>query len=876
MSWLASVRLVLVVVVALGTAGAGAAQPDAKAPGSPHAARYASEPTGEFMQTWLLCGPFPAGEFAPRAADLYRLTGFEEDALAATGGEAAAHPQPGDTVSFDGEERTWKLYTAPEAKVWLDDPISTRDLIFGYAFAEIEADQDTAAVLSLGSNDGVRVWLNGEQVFDFPQGRGLELDDDLIPVQLREGTNRLLLKIEERGNVWGFACRVLPVAHPVVAERLELFEVVPRRTGPPRIRARHDMATLDTFLESARFSVVHPVRPEQVLWEGAWDGSGEMPLAMNPPQHGQHTLRIHATLAGTAEWESTVSFMAGPMKRHTLFADGASDYEIVLLGENASESEQWAAVELQRWLKVAGGVELPIVVAPDSVAETSILIGYSPYVAALLDEEPSTPDPDDETLHYRSFGPTIAIWGGAERGTMYGVFSFLERELGCRWYTPSVEAIPARDAFEFSFLSHSESPTLRVRNDFYYEAFDPIWAARNRVNGAMQLREQPGGVEGYWSVHTFYPLMPPEEFFESHPEYYSLIDGERIHERAQLCLTNPEVFEIIVERLGAVMREQPGYLIYSLSQNDWHNACQCDPCQAIARDEGGEIGPVLDFVNRVAERLEPEFPDKYIGTLAYQYTRKPPKNMRPRDNVVIRLCSIEACFAHDFTSCEINAEFLDDLEQWREIAPKLYIWDYVVNFSHYLMPFPNFNVLQPNIRTFIDNHAIGIMEQGAYQSRGAEFAELRMYLLSKLLWDVETDQEAVIEDFMHGYYGRAGQHVRAYLDLLHSRITPDTHIFFNQQTEELLYTPEFVREASALFDQAEAVAESEAVRQRVELARLPVLYLKCRLLPHEAKLDGSYEKFSRIVERENVTHYAEAGVPHREAFHERMDALEVE
>ena len=159
------------------------------------------------------------------------------------------------------------------------------------------------------------------------------------------------------------------------------------------------------------------------------------------------------------------------------------------------------------------------------------------------------PSYQDESFSYCNKGKDILIYGGSLRGTMYGVMSFLENEFGCRWYTPSVSVIPEKSEMMFDRFFHSGKPGIRVRNDFYYEAFDPIWAARNKVNGSMTSRQQPGGVESYWSVHTFYPLMPPAEFFADHPEYYSLIDGKRIHERAQLCLSNPDVLRIITERI---------------------------------------------------------------------------------------------------------------------------------------------------------------------------------------------------------------------------------------------------------------------------------------------------------------------------------------
>ncbi|HNR37267.1 MAG TPA: DUF4838 domain-containing protein, partial [Candidatus Hydrogenedentes bacterium] len=543
-------------------------------------------------------------------------------------------------------------------------------------------------------------------------------------------------------------------------------------------------------------------------------------------------------------------------------ADGKTDYAIVI-PMDASEGVRWAADELRHWIKEVGGADLPIVAGNASVPEKAIAIGAH-----------TSGDMSDEAFVYVNDGPNIRIDGGGARGAMYGVMSFLERELGVRFYTPKVTVAPKRDRYAFYCLNHAEKPGVRVRNDFYFEAFDPVWAAHNRINGAMTWREQPGGLEAYWSVHTFYPLMPPKEFFESHPEYYSLLNGRRTAENAQLCLTNPDVLRIVTERIRQVMREKPEYLIYDVSQNDWGNPCECDKCQAIVDAEGSQSGPIIWFVNQVADNIREEFPNKFIGTLAYSYTRKPPKTLKPRENVVVRFCSIECCFAHPFTECPENKTFVEDMNGWAAIAPHIYIWDYVVNFSHYVMPFPNFRVLQPNIQFFRDHKSIGIMEQAAYQSRGGEFAELRAYVLAKLLWNPECDVEEAVNDFMHGYYGRAGQYVRAYFDLLHGRLTPDTHIHLGLQADDVLFSDEFVIQAERLFDKAESVADREDIRQRVEMARLPIMYLKCKRSPALAKADGTYARFCGIVEREGVTHFAEAGAPHVKAFHEEIEAAE--
>ena len=562
--------------------------------------------------------------------------------------------------------------------------------------------------------------------------------------------------------------------------------------------------------------------------------------------------------------------------QHILYSAKNSNYRIVL-GKDASESEQWAARELQHWLQEIGDIELPVQTLDQNFPGPQIVIGFNTLVREKTGEH--APDDLDESFRYRSYGPDILIYGGKQRGTMYGVMAFLENEFGCRWYTPSVSVIPKRKDFKFTAFDHSDAPGIRVRNDFYFEAFDSIWAARNRMNGAMSLRKQPGGIESYWSVHTFYPLMPPSEFYDEHPEYYSLINNKRIYKDAQLCLTNPDVLRIVTERIKKQMRDYPDYLIYDVSQNDRDNPCQCDNCQAIVKKEGSESGVIIWFVNQVAEAVEREFPDKFIGTLAYKYTRKPCKTIQPRHNVVVRLCSIECCFSHPIDSCPRNKSFLQDLKGWSAIAQNLYIWDYVVYFQHYIMPYPNMYVLQPNIKTFQENNAIGIMEQADYESRGGEFAELRSYLISRLLWNPDANVEDIINDFMYGYYGRAGKFVRAYFDLLYDRITPDTHIHIETHqykrlsAEDQIFSGDFIERSNKIFSEAIKVADNDEILHRVEMASLPILYLKCKLSPVTARNDGSYTKFREIVKREGITHYAEYGEESdTEAFHQRIES----
>ncbi len=833
---------------------------------------YRDEPSGQLMKDWLVCGPFPLSLGPDETLDTIRIKGFYTDYLASHGGELTPRIEEGQIETVEGVSATWKRYHAPEDYVDFDEALTKEDAVVGYAYCAIEMPTTEACALALGSNDGVQVWVNGERVWDHPGGRGLRIDDDIIPVVLQEGLNTLLVKVEERGNRWQLACRLVPFDSDLVLENLKPFRVFTGDDGIPHLRYVQTEKLVDDFITSVHLKALLQSHPDRVVWQGSWSKERETVIPVDTSQYEEYLFQAAVTFAGDKEVEMEVPFTAGKRIEHELFANGATAYHIIL-GADVSDSERWAADELSHWLKEVSGAEFPVQGLADNTANPVIVVGFNDRAKTLLPDA-AAPSDTDESFCYRNVGSNVLIWGGKDRGTMYGVMSFLERELGCRWYTPSVTVTPKKDRYAFVRLDHTEAPGIRVRNDFYFEAFEPIWAARNRINGAMSYREQPGGVEGYWAVHTFYQLMPPNEFFADHPEYFSLLDGKRTADHAQLCLTNPDVLRIMTERIKKVMRENPEYLIYSVSQNDWSNPCQCDPCQAIVDREGSQSGPIIWFVNQVAENIEPEFPDKFIGTLAYSYTRKPCATLKPRENVVVRFCSIECCFAHDFLHCPENASFVDDTEGWAKIAPHIYIWDYVVNFSHYIMPYPNFRVLQPNIQFFRDHNAIGIMEQAAYQSRGGEFAELRMYLISKLLWDPECDVDAVINDFMYGYYGRSGQYVRQYFDLLHGRLTPNTHIHLGLQPDDVLFSDEFVREAEAIFDEAETVADTPEIRERVEMARLPVMYLKCKRSPAQAISDGTLDRFTAIAKREGVAHFAEAGEPHRNAFYEQMKAAE--
>ena len=813
----------------------------------------------QWIKNWLLCGPFELQKSTDPAKSWHHLDGYEKEVLSKLGGETNLVVTPGATVKIGKKSLKWIAHTSADSTIDLRSLLSRDSPVFAYAYTEVYSDRDEMKFVALGTNDGGSLWVNGTQIWDYPAERGLKPDNDLVPVVLKKGINKLLLKVEQRGNRWEFCLRFLPFSTSQFTKD-DFFRIDANEQGESTISSKYSDVVLNELVQKITVSVKNS--HGKTVYNDSRTSGFRGKLDLHSDHFQFYKANIEVLLKNGESAKIDQQFFAGKRTEYPLFSNQKSDYKIAL-DVNASESERWAASELQTWLKEISGATLPIVNIDPSYNGPQIILGFNSVSKDKSGE--TAPIDTDESYRYMNSGKDILIFGGKRRGTMYGVMAFLENELGCRWYTPGSAVIPKRSEFTFTHFEHMEAPGIRVRNDFYFEAFDPIWATRNKMNGSMGAPKQPGGIESYWAVHTFYPLMPPEEFFEKHPEYYSELEGKRVHDHAQLCLSNPEVLKIITERIKKRMRESPEYLIYDVSQNDWYNACQCNQCQAIVKREGSESGIVIWFVNQVADAVKGEFPDKFIGTLAYQYTRKPPRSIRPKENVVVRFCSIECCFSHDFKSCPENQSFLKELNTWASLAPHLYIWDYVVNFSHYVMPYPNFNVLQSNIKTFRENNAIGIMEQAAYQSRGGEFSELRAYLISKLLWNPDCNVDAVVNDFMYGYYGRSGKYVRQYFDLLQSQVTPETHIHLGLTPTDRLFSDQFVSQAYGIFEEAKKVADNEETLRHVEMASLPILYLKCRRTPVLAKYDGTYDIFSKIAEREKVTYFSEAGG--REAFH---------
>ena len=520
----------------------------------------------------------------------------------------------------------------------------------------------------------------------------------------------------------------------------------------------------------------------------------------------------------------------------------------IIVADDASAATWHAAEELSRYLYEMTGANLTIhpasrgTIGNQDAAE--ICVGQTGRAG-----EPELTGLKNDGYILKTVGNRLFILGENDRAVLHAVYAFLEDVLGCRFFTDTVEHVPYREYLAIGEVDKKVISPFEYREVFGNVCYDDDeFAAKRGLNGqGYRMDEEHGGSILYHGfVHTFDVLVPAKEYFAEHPEYFSMIDGKRYSgetdathgfARTQLCLTNPDVLKIVIEKTRKNIEEHPECTIFSISQNDCGNPCDCPECTRINEEEGSRAGTLIRFVNAVANAIAEDYPNVIIDTLAYTYTRQAPKT-RPAPNVAVRICSIECCFSHPLRSCNYQYNgfmgltkdkdtFQDDIRNWAKICNRMHVWDYTTNFKHYLNPMPNLHVLQDNIKFFIENGVTGLFEQGNGEDLSGEFGELRYYILSKLMWEPDGDVDRWMREFMAAYYGMAAQPIREFIDALKNHVTENNVHVRIYDAPDHGHMPQWLIDlADAKFDEAEALADDDEVLERVRKSRMQIKYCK--------------------------------------------------
>jgi hypothetical protein len=523
-----------------------------------------------------------------------------------------------------------------------------------------------------------------------------------------------------------------------------------------------------------------------------------------------------------------------------LAEDGRSEFAIVV-DPDAAAPIHHGADELRRYVAEISGADLPVV---RSEAEGRA-IGRRKFLVVAQGDERTDGKLAEEEYRIRSEANGLRIAGGGRRGALYGCYGLLHDFLGCRWFTPSVAKIPTRRTIALPPLDVRAKPAFEYREPWFAEAMDPEWAVRNRTNGThVAMPPELGGHVVYGRfVHTFGEIVPARTYMADHPEYFAMVAGGTDRDPRQLCLTNPDVLRIAIDAVERWIADDPDATIFSVSQNGAPVQCNCPKCSALRAQLGGESGLVLQFVNAVADAVRSRHPNVLIDTLAYQRTEAPPSGVSPRPNVRVRFAPIGACFAHGLDECDANARPMAHLSGWTSITDRLYVWTYATNFSHFLLPFPNLGEIQSDIDLFEREHVAGVMFEGNYGAIGADFAELKAYLIAQLLWDPRQSAEAIVDEFVSTVYGAAAPQIRDWLRLTTDAArNSDGRVGIYDPPSAPYLSPDVMRSGARLLSDAErAVAGDPARRREVERAALAIDYWELAI--HEIRYGLHGDRF---------------------------------
>ena len=577
-------------------------------------------------------------------------------------------------------------------------------------------------------------------------------------------------------------------------------------------------------------------------------------ISRNNRRKGRGNLELKIMMRTMVIALSLLSVVTGAWAGDTLqlAADGKTDYQVVIT-KDASAGIIAAADELVDHLNQATGARFPIMRADMALSEKQIILRRTQAPETLSEEL------GREGFVIRTVGQKLVIAGSTARGTINGVYTFLEDIVGCRWYTPEFTVIPRWKNLSIPSLNIQKVPVFESRLILARGAGNVDWAARQRLNTFIQgvgglgqkrdgtkgigikgFKQDPRLVGSYyyavWHVHTLgHGLLLAAAEFDKHPEYFALVKGKRLRD-GQPCMTNLELMRLIAEGAQEWIKREPDTQIISISQGDFTNFCECPNCQA-AYEKYGKSGLYMRFVNQVAEEIGKNYPDMLVDTLAYQFTREPPKDMTMNKNVVIRYAPYVACIYHAYDGCGVNnvQGIYTDLVKWVKMSERVWVWSYVIP-DHPLHPIPVISCMSRQFKRMRDagvkGHLIEAVANGRQGLISGGLLDLQWYLYAKLMWDPDYDVQKGIEEFARDNYGAAAPQIVSYVKMIND---PDTYrvkggpsVYDELYAGHKAWTPikkNRLKRMDRLFDKAEqAVAADPKALLRVRSVRLSLQY----------------------------------------------------
>jgi hypothetical protein len=489
-----------------------------------------------------------------------------------------------------------------------------------------------------------------------------------------------------------------------------------------------------------------------------------------------------------------------------LVRDGQAAAVIVLPPE-PNEFEKLAGEELSTHLEKISGAKLPTAtVGVDQIAtflseakaknQAPILIGRSAPVA---------PTKTDRGAFVLQVTPDAVMIAGNGEGPTYGVSELLE-QLGCRWFMPGDlgTVIPHLKTISLAEQTTRQEPSFASR---WFQMPDRDWQARLRCGGEMF-----GGGHGIHAPPFKLNQKTGEWEPKENAEYYSLVNGVRVGR--QHCVSNPKLIEYTIARIKELRKAGKGPVI-ALGPNDGGGFCQCANCRAL---DSGDFDPfsneisVTDryiwFFNQVLKGLDADYPDTKLAFYIYHSYMRPPKRWKPDPRITGALAPISLDRVHGFSNPIAPEKSYTRwlYQEWGKIMPELYDRGYWSNLSDPGMPFIIVHRLRDEIPACHDLGLKGWRVE-TFPNYGPQFPS--MYVAAKLMWNHQTDVDALLRDCYDKFFGPAAVPMGRYITLMDAALRDGDYCTGSAWDMPHFYPPALRREARTLLDQGRSLAAGQ-------------------------------------------------------------------
>ena len=483
---------------------------------------------------------------------------------------------------------------------------------------------------------------------------------------------------------------------------------------------------------------------------------------------------------------------------YKLVNGGLSEY-VILLADDAQANETLAAEELQTVLHDSTGAWLSIAYENEiEVTDKTPLISIGNTDLALKEEILK----GDENLKRSGYviktdGNRLFIAAeGNALGCVYGVYDFLEDAVGYRYYYVDEIYYEKKTNVELYKYDETVKPTFDFRATWYpaldenedysrhlrYFKFNEEygWKAHQQTINVINYDEYKGR-------HSFGTTKIDENGNEVPDHWFSNNGAE------QLCWTAGAEMEMQAALdIYNNIKANPDKLYFQIGQADNTKFCTCERCLAAIKEWGyNNAGLQINWANNVVRLIDewvardyPEGRDVRIVVFAYMGTEIPPvvqngdgkwvaysQKVQPHKNLYFEYAPIFTDYSKPLEH-ENNADTYTNLVKWNDLLTeegRMSVWTYETNFSNYMYNFNNFHTFAAQMKTYADNGIDNMFSQGPAMTNQPCFQEMRLFVESQLMWNVNKNYGELVDEFMTAFYKDAAPEMKEYYDLIRIR-----------------------------------------------------------------------------------------------------------